>query len=155
MWCTPVSAAPSLPSDRRGPGAVWRRAARRGVAWLRSAEIVLLASVTLLVPIGAGGQPQMPDPRQMSGIPRPVDDLPDGSVSVRVVRGTLANNLQGQQVDLFVDGKARTAKTDDAGRAQFDKLPSGATLKAVTVVGSERLESQEFPAPSKIGRAHV
>ena len=30
---------------------------------------------------------QMPDPRQMAGIPRPVDDLPAGSVSVRLIRG--------------------------------------------------------------------
>jgi hypothetical protein len=30
----------------------------------------------------------MPDPKQMSGIPRPVGDLPDGSITVLVVRGS-------------------------------------------------------------------
>jgi hypothetical protein len=45
-----------------------------------------------------------------------------------------------------------TAKTDDAGRAQFDKvLPAGAAVKAVTVVDGERLESEEFPAPAQGG----
>lgn len=116
---------------------------------LRAGAVAALALFGLIAP--ALAQFQMPDPRQMSGIPRPVDDLPNGSVSVRVVRGTLANNLTGQQVDLLVDGKARSVKTDDAGRAQFDKLPAGAMLKAVTVVEGERLESQEFPAPSSGG----
>ena len=44
-----------------------------------------------------------------------------------------------------------TVKTDDAGRAQFDKLPAGSPVKAVAVVDGERLESQEFPAPAQGG----
>ena len=36
---------------------------------------------------------QMPDPKQMAGIPRPVDDLPNGTVSVRLIRGQLSNNI--------------------------------------------------------------
>src|SRR4051812_15778247 len=69
---------------------------------------------------------QMPDPKQMSGIPRPVDDLPAGSVSVRLIRGRLTNNIAGQPVDLHVGGNVQTVKTDEGGRAQFDKLPAGA-----------------------------
>lgn len=94
---------------------------------------------------------QMPDPRQMSGIPRPVDDLPDGSVSVRLIRGALSNNIAGHPVELHTGDKIQTAKTDEGGRAQFDKLPAGTRLKAVAVVDGERLESQEFPAPSEGG----
>ena len=59
----------------------------------------------------------MPDPKQMSGIPRPVDDLPAGSVSVRLIRGRLTNNIAGHPVDLLVGGKKQTVKTDDGGRA--------------------------------------
>ena len=44
----------------------------------------------------------MPDPKQMSGIPRPVDDLPNGAISVRLIRGSLSNNLTGHPVDLHV-----------------------------------------------------
>src|ERR1043166_8497921 len=78
------------------------------------------------------GQFQMPDPKQMSGIPRPVTDLPDGSISVRVIRGDLSNNIKNQTVELRVGGKVQTVKTDDNGRAQFDKVTPGATVKAST-----------------------
>jgi hypothetical protein len=37
------------------------------------------------------------------------------------------------------------------GRAQFDKLMPGATVKAIAVVDGEALESQEFPAPAQGG----
>jgi len=93
----------------------------------------------------------MPDPKQMSGIPRPVTDLPSGSVSVRLIRGDLANNIADFPVQLRVNGTAQTVKTDAQGRAQFDKLPAGATLKATAIVDGETLESQEFPAPASGG----
>jgi hypothetical protein len=93
----------------------------------------------------------MPDPKQMSGIPRPVTDLPDGSISVRVIRGELSNNVTNQPVELRVGGKVLTAKTDEAGRAQFDNVTPGATVKASTDVSGEHLESQEFAAPAQGG----
>src|ERR1044071_7798635 len=80
------------------------------------------------------GQFQMPDPKQMSSIPRPVTDLPDDSISVRVIRGELSNNIANQKVDLTVGGKVLSAKTDENGRAQFDKVAPGATVKASTDV---------------------
>lgn len=96
-------------------------------------------------------QPAMPDPRQMSGIPRPVTDLPDRSVSVRLIRGDLSNNIAGHPVDLQVGSEVRTVRTDENGRAQFDDLPAGVSLRAVAVVDEERLESQQFAAPSAGG----
>ena len=93
----------------------------------------------------------MPDPKQMSGIPRPVTDLPDRAVSVRLIRGTLSNNIANHPVELHVGSTVQTGKTDDSGRAQFNGLTPGTTLKAVAVVDGERLESQEFPAPSQGG----
>src|SRR5580698_938274 len=94
---------------------------------------------------------QMPDPKQMSGIPRPVTDLPNGTVSVRLIRGALSNNIQNFPVELHVGSEVRTAKTDEAGRAEFGGLPAGETLKAVAVVDGERLESEAFPAPAQGG----
>jgi hypothetical protein len=93
----------------------------------------------------------MPDPKQMSGIPRPVTDLPDGSISVRVIRGSLSNNIKDQPVELHVGGKTLTTKTDENGRAQFDKVTPGAPVKASTDVTGEHLESQEFSAPARGG----
>jgi hypothetical protein len=92
-----------------------------------------------------------PDPRQMAGIPRPVDDLPNGSVSVRVIRGGFTNNVPNQTVELHVGSDVLKTKTDAEGRAQFDKLAPGQTVKAVADVDGERLESQQFPAPAQGG----
>lgn len=122
--------------------------------FLRAASVLgVLASLCVL----SGGfaqlhaQFQMPDMKQMSGIPRPVDDLPAGSLSVRLIRGDLSNNITNHPVDLHVGDKVITVKTDENGRAEFDKLPAGATLKAVADVDGEHLESQEFPAPAQGG----
>jgi hypothetical protein len=93
----------------------------------------------------------MPDPKQMSGIPRPVTDLPDGSLSVRLIKGDLSNNIANHPVELHIGDKVQTVNTDEAGRAQFDRLTPGATIKAVATVDGERLESQEFPAPAQGG----
>jgi hypothetical protein len=109
-----------------------------------------LIAVLSVAPVSSA-QFQMPDPKQMSGIPRPVDDLPAGSVSVRLIRGSLSNNIAGHPVDLVVGGKKQTVKTDESGRAQFDKLPAGATVRASADVDGEHLESQEFPAPAQGG----
>ena len=89
----------------------------------------------------------MPDPKEMAGIPRPEPIDPNGAVTVRVIRGSLSNNITGQPVELHVGDKVQTMKTDDQGRVQFLELPVGASVKAVTIVDGERLESQTFPAP--------
>jgi hypothetical protein len=96
----------------------------------------------------------MPDPKQMSGIPRPVDDLPNGAISVRLIRGSLSNNLTGHPVDLHVGPKVITVKTDENGRAEFKDFitgTAGAMVKATADVNGEHLESQEFPAPTRGG----
>jgi hypothetical protein len=96
----------------------------------------------------------MPDAKEMSGIPRPVDDLPNGTVSVRLIRGSLSNNLPGHPVDLHVGPKVITVKTDENGRAEFKNLitgTAGAMVKATADVDGEHLESQEFPAPTRGG----
>ena len=104
---------------------------------------------TFVVPLSA--QLQMPDPRQMSGIPRPVTDLPQGHVSVRLIRGQLANNIQGHPVEMLAGGKVLTVTTDENGRAEFSGVASGTVAKAIATVDGERLESQEFPWPGSGG----
>src|SRR5215212_12211132 len=93
----------------------------------------------------------MPDPKQMSGIPRPVDDLPKGAISVRLIRGSLSNNIAGHPVNLEIGGKVTTVNTDESGRAQFNDVPAGAKVKASADVDGEHLESQEFAAPPSGG----
>ena len=84
------------------------------------------------------------DPKMMSGLPLPAADLPRGTVSVRVVRGSPVQNIPDQVVEFIVDGRTETRRTDESGRAQLADLKPGATLKAVAVVEGERLESQEI-----------
>src|ERR1700751_1244320 len=69
-------------------------------------------------PLGRGpaAQFQMPDPKQMSGIPRPVTDLPDHAISVRLIRGDLSNNITNHPVELKIGSTSITVKTDDSGR---------------------------------------
>jgi hypothetical protein len=110
---------------------------------------MLFAIVALAAP--AWAQLQMPDPKTMSGIPRPVTDLPSGHVSVRLIRGQLSNNIQGHPVEVHAGGKVVSAKTDENGRAEFSGIAAGTSARAVAVVDGERLESQEFPWPSDNG----
>ena len=93
----------------------------------------------------------MPDPKQMAGIPRPVDDLPDGAVSVRLIRGSLSNNITGHAVDMHAGSKVTTVNTDENGRAEFKGLAPGATVKFTADVDGEHLESKEFAAPGRGG----
>ena len=60
----------------------------------------LLALLLAVLCIASPGWAQvgMPDPRQMAGIPRPVDDLPDGAISVRLIRGQMSNNIPNHPV---------------------------------------------------------
>lgn len=92
-----------------------------------------------------------PDPRQMSGVPLPSGDLPDRSVSVRVVRGSMANNVQGHDVELVGAGDPRRLQTDGNGRAIFNDLPAGAAVQAITTLDGERLQSQSFAVPARGG----
>ena len=113
---------------------------------------LLVAILAVLTFAGSGwAQFQMPDPKQMSGIPRPVTDLPEGHISVRLIRGQLSNNIPNQPVELHAGRRIVTAKTDENGRADFSGIAGGTPVKAVAVVDGERLESQEFPAPARGG----
>src|SRR5687768_39351 len=82
-----------------------------------------------LVTLGSGiarAQIAMPDPSLIHGKAIPAPELANGTVTVRVVREAIGNNVTGQEVRLTVGGSVRTAKTDEQGRAEFSTLTSGA-----------------------------
>ena len=110
----------------------------------RIAVLAVAAIVTALAaaPIHAR-QVQMPDPKAMSGKVLPVPDLPAGTVTVRVARGAVGNYLAGQTVEFTVDGKKRTAKTDENGRVEFSNLRPGAPFKASVTVDGETIVSDD------------
>lgn len=94
---------------------------------------------------------QMPDLRQMNGMALPSGDLPDGAVSVRVVRQSLGNNVVGATVRVAGDGAQDEAPTDESGRAIFASLGAGKTLIATVTVEGETVRSQPFQVPSTGG----
>ena len=99
----------------------------------------------------ASAQVNMPDPSAIAGTPLPAPELPDRTVTVRVVRERMGNNVAGQAVTLKVGSDSRTAKTDEQGRAQFDGLAAGTAVLATTIVDGETLTSQEFAVPATGG----
>ena len=90
-------------------------------------------------------------PAQMSGIPLPARELPVGTLSVRVVRERMGNNITGQSVSVTSNGETKTATTDAQGRAEFTGFTPGATVVATTTVDGEILVSQEITVPSRGG----
>ncbi len=112
--------------------------------------LVAAAAAAVLVAPGQSAA-QMPDVRQMAGIPMPMTDVPPGTVTVRVVRGDLTNNITGQTVDLHVGSQVQSIKTDAEGHATFAGLTPGAQVFATATVDGERLESQTFDVPAGSG----
>ena len=112
-----------------------------------------LRNCLMLVLLAAPAFAQMatPDPSAMAGLPLPAGDVPDASVTVRVLRERMGNNISGQAVTLRVGIESRAATTDAQGRAQFTGLTAGALVQATATVDGEVLTSQEFPVPAKGG----
>ena len=113
---------------------------------------VRLTVLVLGVVLAAGpALAQMPDVRQMNGVPMPTSDVAAGSVTVRLVRGDLSNNITGHPVELHGGVKALTENTNAEGRAQFVGLSPRTSVHAVAVVDGERLESKQFEVPPTSG----
>jgi hypothetical protein len=89
----------------------------------------------------AHGQVAMPNPKEMSGNVLPVNDIPAGTVTVRVVRGAF-KNIPGQPVDFLIAGRKRTVVTDANGRAEVSGLARGTQLTAEAIVDGEKLVSK-------------
>jgi hypothetical protein len=86
------------------------------------------------------------------GHPLPAADLDHGTVSVRVIAGSVGEPVTDAEVTLVVAGKPQVAHTDSAGRAFFKELPPGTKVKA-TIMGADKQEvaSDEFAVPASGG----
>lgn len=94
---------------------------------------------------------QMPDPAQMAGRPLPAPELATGTVSVRVVRERMGNDVPDEMVTLQAPGRSLEARTDRQGRAQFADVPPGTQVTVHAVVDGEPLQSQPFTVPASGG----
>ena len=110
------------------------------------------AGALIVCILGAALRAQ-PDPREMSGIPRPDANLQDGLITVRVIRGSFANNVPDHPVELLAGDSTSTADTDTDGRASFMSLSPGSEVRVATTLDGERLISQPFATPGRGGVA--
>ena len=109
------------------------------------ASVWLFMAAALVAGVVSGpvahAQVAMPNPKEMSGNVLPVNDIPAGTVTVRVVRGAF-RNIPGQPVDFLIAGKKRTVVTDANGRAEISGLARGTQLTAEAIVDGEKLVSK-------------
>ena len=117
-----------------------------------SARVWLLGVGVWACGWGVGlAQVNMPDPALIHGRAIPAPELPDGTVTVRVVRENIGNNISGQDVRVTAGGDAQTAATDELGRAAFSALPPVPDARAEAVVDGEALQSEPFAVPTSGG----
>jgi hypothetical protein len=110
--------------------------------------LALLLGCALAPGGSASAQVAMPDAAQMSGVPLPAPELPNATVTVRLVRERMGNNVPGQEVALRTPDSRVTAVTDAQGRAEFSSIPAGTTVTAEATLDGETITSREFAVPS-------
>jgi hypothetical protein len=113
-------------------------------AFLALVAVALLASPTVQ-------SQQMPDISMMAGTPLGAPELPDATVSVRVLREQLGNNVADHPVTLKGAQITQTATTDAQGRATFSGIEVGTVVFAITELDGETLQSEEFDIPARGG----
>ncbi len=110
----------------------------------------------LFAPGLARAQPPGADHGGATSAPLFVEDLPVGTISVKVARTSVTESIVGAQVVgawTAPDGKRQssTAKTGDDGRAVFTDVPVGSSFQAHAVIEGETLTSAEFSVPGAGG----
>lgn len=96
----------------------------------------------------ATAQVAMPDAAQMSGRPLPAPELPNATVTVRLVRERMGNNVPGQEVALITPEGRVTGMTDAQGRAEFSSVAAGTAVTAEATLDGETIRSREFAVPA-------
>ena len=115
----------------------------------KAALTLVLCALSLAT---SSAQIEMPDPSLIHGRAIPAPELPTGTVTVRVVREAIGNNIADQEVTVMLpDGQRRSALTDAEGRAEFPGLPPVSGARAEAAVNGEALVSEQFTVPSSGG----
>jgi hypothetical protein len=101
---------------------------------------------------------QMPAPEHNAAASAPlfVEDLPAGTISVRITRPSMTDPIAGASVVgswTTKDGKQKSAtvKTGEDGRAIFTGVPVGSTFGAKTTALGENLATAQFTVPDQGG----
>jgi hypothetical protein len=113
--------------------------------------VPLSLALAAAIAVSAAAQIAMPDPSLIHGKALPAPELAPGTVTVRMVREAIGNNIVGQPVTLAVGETPRTATTDAMGRAEFTGLAPGTAVRAEATVDGEALVSDSFTVPASGG----
>jgi hypothetical protein len=128
--------------------------------WSKAGLVLLLALAGQVAsPAAEAAPPGMPDPAQMSGIPRPDGNLAPGTITVRCLVGGFANPAVGIEVELEITTptglQTRKATTVEQGRATFsglDEFFDQSVIAKATIAGQPLL-SQSFVLGRQAGVA--
>jgi len=101
-------------------------------------------------------QDMPPDHGAAAGAPLYVQDLPVGTISVRITRPSMTEPIAGADVVGTWTTKSgghgsATVKTGADGRAIFSEVPAGATFGAKAEIEGENLATAQFPVPAEGG----
>jgi hypothetical protein len=118
--------------------------------------MVLGLSAVCLLPALSRAQEVAGDHRRAASMPLFVQDLPIGTISVRMTRPSMSEPIRDTPVSgswTTRDGKkdSRIVKTGDDGRAIFSGIPVGSTFQGHAVVEGQDLSTAEFPVPDEGG----
>jgi hypothetical protein len=113
--------------------------------------LVLAVLGSLVLGSAAHAQQGMPDPSLMNGRAIPAPELATGTVTVRVFRESIGNNVPDQTVRVTTGSASREDSTDEQGRAEFPNLQPGVEGRAEVTVDGERLVSEPFQVPTSGG----
>ncbi len=117
----------------------------------------LLGCLWMLTTGSALAQPAgMAPTGEMTAQPLMVEDLPKGTVTVRVGRGSLADVAVDVEVRARLTAPDGTVtvlseKTQPDGRATFSNLPVGSQFRAQAVVDGQPLQTATFAIPAQGG----
>lgn len=90
------------------------------------------------------------------GKPLEVPNLPAGTITVRVVDGSIEKPVSGLDVTVeAADGVKLVARTSGEGRARIAGLKPGVEYVAKVTVGKETLETERFAMPAQGGLAFM
>jgi hypothetical protein len=121
--------------------------------------LAVALALALVSPLAEAAPPGMPDPSQMSGIPRPDPNIAAGTVTVRCLIGGFANPAIGVEVELEITTstglQTRKATTADRGRATFSGLEEfyEQPVVAKATIAGQPLQSQSFVLGPQTGIA--
>src|SRR5690242_5582583 len=140
---------------RAWPSPLWH--SRRAMIRTITRTLAVALALALASPLAEAAPPGMPDPSQMSGIPRPDGNIPPGTITVRCLIGGFSNPAIGTEVELEITTptglQIRKATTVDKGRATFSGLEEffDQSVVAKATIAGQAMHSQSFVISRQTG----